>query len=111
MRRITSTGSWLPLTALKDVIGRGALLSRRVKSFCSRPAKGGPPDLGVTTTSRLIVLPGGWGGDASCCAEVTTVGSQDRTRTAARRAWVSIDFLWPISLRAPRRVAAQGAEG
>ncbi len=46
-------GASRPVTTWKDVMGRGALLSRIVKSCCCRSPTGGP-DLGVTTTSSWI---------------------------------------------------------
>src|ERR1700683_2858380 len=52
------------------------LLSKTVKSCCCRPATGGP-DLGVTTTSSWILVPGGRGGEVVCCAKSAAVHSRE----------------------------------
>src|SRR5271170_3368794 len=79
--RTTSTGAWRPLTAAREVMGCGELLSSRVKSCCCRSATGGP-DFGLTTTSRWMLPPTGWVWGLDCWAETTAV---QRKATRSKR--------------------------
>jgi hypothetical protein len=56
------------------------LLSKRVKSFCSRSATGGP-DFAVTTTSRSILDSGANVGGTFCCANSILTQSRGLSRT------------------------------
>src|SRR5271170_2278603 len=103
--RTTSTGAWRPLTAAREVMGCGELLSSRVKSCCCRSATG-VPDFGVTTTSRWMLPPAGWTCGLACWAEAAAVQRRVTRRKRPKRElpnmtckppgenlWFSLDYI------------------
>src|ERR1700678_3308185 len=86
MKRMTETGSWAPVTTLKEETGRGELSSRMVKSFWPSVVTGWP-DLVSTTTSSLICCDDGdvagveTAGEA-CCAAVESEPANSTARKA-----------------------------
>src|ERR1700742_2757247 len=95
---MTWVGSWLCAKAWKEVMGRGVLLSRRVKFCCCRLATGSP-DLGVTTTSRTIFPDGEGVATGVCWAAAQTAESSEAQKTKEVRRYVCLDMRPPCSER------------